>query len=139
MIELNFKNKTKHQISEKKLSNIAEKFSKAFYPAKDIQISITIVAKGEIRNLNRKYFGKGKITDVISLESKSNFQPKSLGEIIICGELAKKEAASRKHSFQKEIETLFCHGLIHLFGKDHDNKLERQGWNKALSKLRKEL
>src|SRR4030042_3335258 len=119
MIEFDFKNKTKHKVLEKRLEYIAKEFSKTFYPSKNIQVSTTIVGEAEIKDLNKKYFKKNNPTDVISLESKSDFQPKSLGEIVICGDIAQKEAKTRKHSLQKEIEILFCHGLIHLLGKDH--------------------
>jgi len=139
MIEFDFKNKTKHRVLEKNLRKIVEKFSKVFYPSENIQISTTIVTKREIVNLNKKYFGKNKATDVISLESKSDLRPKSLGEMVICGDVAQKEAEARGHSLQKEIEILFCHGLVHLLGKDHDDKLGRKNWNKALFKLRKDL
>lgn len=135
MIEFDFNNKTDYKINQNQLKIIADKFSRTFYPGKKIQISTTIVSEKEIKDINQKYLGKDEITDVISLESKGDCQPKSLGEIIICAPVAKTQAEKYHHNLQTESEILFKHGLIHLLGIDHENNNDSQKWNQVLSHL----
>jgi len=42
-----------------------------------------------------------------------------LGDILICGSVAKKQAKQLKHSFEKEVNRLALHGFLHLLGFDH--------------------
>ncbi|MEK9132562.1 MAG: rRNA maturation RNase YbeY [Patescibacteria group bacterium] len=83
-------------------------------------IELTLVSKKEITELNKKYRGKNKPTDVISI---SFFDKKTgdnfAGEIFICLEFAKWQAKEMGHSLQAELMFLFIHGLLHLFGYDH--------------------
>jgi probable rRNA maturation factor len=137
MLEFNFKNKTTQTIFVPRLEKIAQKFSKVFYPKKDCQISATVVDQKEMARLNQEYFSKKEPTDVISIETKSNIKPQSLGEIVICADVAGKQAKNLNHSFSKEIEILFQHGLIHLLGKEHRTLSEKTAWKKLLNHLRK--
>lgn len=83
-----------------------------------------------IRDLNWKYRGKKKITDVISfpqiieiekLPITPLFQmPLFLGDIVINLQQAKRQAIYNKSTFYDEISRLLIHGLLHLVGYDHE-------------------
>lgn len=45
--------------------------------------------------------------------------PFMLGEIMLCPEVAERQAAEAGHSTQEELELLCVHGTLHLLGFDH--------------------
>ncbi|GAB7568264.1 rRNA maturation RNAse YbeY [Gemella sp. Musashino-2025] len=96
-------------------------------------MSLTFVNKDEIQYINREYRGKDVPTDVISfalndeVEDEINIiglenELNSLGDVIICVDIAKEQALEYNHSFDREIGFLAVHGFLHLLGYDHMNK-----------------
>nr|WP_212763123.1 rRNA maturation RNase YbeY [Gordonia araii] len=45
--------------------------------------------------------------------------PATLGDIVLCPEFAKSQAAEARHSFEHELAVLTVHGVLHLLGYDH--------------------
>ena len=104
------------------------------------QIDVFFVDVQSIRKLKRKYFGLNRMTDVISLNYSTS--PGFLqGEIYICLEVARKQAAEFGTSRQEELLRLTAHGLLHLFGHSDENEERRRAMhlreNRALLRLRK--
>ena len=89
---------------------------------------VNLVDKDTIHEINRTYRNVDRETDVISFafedgeKNLSNSLPRVLGEIFICVDVAKEQAISYNHSFNREISFLFVHGLLHLLGYDHIDK-----------------
>jgi probable rRNA maturation factor len=86
-------------------------------------VSLAFVGKEEMKNLNKKFRGKDKATDVLSFDLKNTSirtENKYLGEIIICPEVV--EENSEKYGFpaKKEMLKVFIHGILHLCGYDHE-------------------
>ena len=83
-----------------------------------------------IHKINKEYRGFDKPTDVISFalfcddENSIISDDINLGEIIISVDTAKKQALENKHSLEKEIYYLICHGMLHLLGFDHQTERE---------------
>lgn len=107
-------------MSELKTSKIfSEKISK-------IRFDISFCNDETIHQINKEYRGKNQPTDVITFSLFAD-DPNALiyrctadlGQIIISVETAQKQA---KESLEKEILTLICHGILHLFGFDHLTK-----------------
>ncbi len=130
-MELNFYNKTR-----KDLSGYKEKYFDLFNKTKEILnlkndfiMSVTIVSKNKIHELNRDYRGIDRPTDVISFAFlddkkevlKGNF-PVDLGEIYICYDVCKKNALKYGNTLDRELCFLYVHGLLHLLGYDHQTK-----------------
>ena len=80
-------------------------------------VSIALVSAVEMKNLNRVYRHKDRVTDVLSFTFDS---ADILGEIIICLPQASMQARQKKHSLRKELQVLTVHGLLHLLGYDHE-------------------
>lgn len=75
-------------------------------------ISVVFVSGSEIRKINRQYRHKDKVTDVLAFEA-------PLYEILICHPQAKRQAAERGHTVGEEVIDLLIHGVLHVFGYDH--------------------
>ena len=94
--------------------------------SEDAELSITFVDKSEIQEINKMYRDKDKVTDVISFALEEDEPdiigldiPRVLGDIIICTDVAKEQAESYNHSFERELGFLALHGFLHLLGYDH--------------------
>ena len=76
-------------------------------------VSVVFVSGAEIRNINRQYRHQDKVTDVLAFEA-------PLYEIIICYPQAKRQAVERGHTVSQEVVDLLIHGVLHVFGYDHE-------------------
>jgi probable rRNA maturation factor len=129
-----------------------EKICKVFYTilqerideyllGRDGLIDFVLVDDKKIQEINKKYRDQDKSTDVISFaylesgdidESDTNI---IVGDIFISSETTKKQADERGHSFEEELKVLFIHGLLHLFGFDHNTDSEEdemESWAKKI-------
>ena len=106
-------------------------------------VNLKICNREEIQNLNKKFRNIDKETDVLSFPN-LNFVDKkidnkalseeldqetglvSLGDIVICKEIAKSQAKEYGHSYKRELCFLALHGLLHLIGYDHEIKEEEE-------------
>lgn len=97
-----------------------------------VELSLTFVDRDEIHRLNMEYRGVDRPTDVLSFpiyESKEDFIKASqdplrifeptLGDIVICMDVAKDQAKDFGHSLERELMYLSCHSILHLLGYDH--------------------
>ena len=91
-----------------------------------IRFDISFCNDETIHQINKEYRQKDCPTDVITFslfadDSNAIVYRRSaeLGQIIVSVDTAKRQA---KESLEKEILTLICHGILHLFGFDHLDK-----------------
>ncbi|MEK7615153.1 MAG: rRNA maturation RNase YbeY [Patescibacteria group bacterium] len=82
-------------------------------------VSVAFVSGPAIRRANRDYRGKDRVTDVLSF----SLTPQA-GELLLSFDQAKKQAKAMKHSVRNEIIFLLVHGMLHLFGHDHEKEDE---------------
>jgi probable rRNA maturation factor len=82
------------------------------------EISIAFVGSERIRELNRKYRGRNKTTDILS------FGGDGSGELVICLKQVKKNSKIFKSTFNRELARVLTHGTLHLLGYEHE-KSER--------------
>ncbi|MFC1789701.1 rRNA maturation RNase YbeY, partial [Patescibacteria group bacterium] len=80
-----------------------------------MDISIAFVGRAEIKRLNKKYRKKDYFTDVLSY-----IYSRNLGEVVICPQVVDKNAKIFNNSFKKELVRILTHGILHLFGYDHE-------------------
>ncbi len=89
------------------------------------EISVVLMGQEGIKKLNKKYRGKNRVTDVLSFEGVDAEQEKELGEIVICLREVNKNAKKLKSNLEKELATVFIHGLLHLLAYDHEQSDQR--------------
>jgi probable rRNA maturation factor len=79
-------------------------------------ISVAFVEKSKMREINKKYHGQDKPTDVLSFSNseglKFRIPEEDLGEIVICPEVVKEK--------KEDVIEVFIHGILHLCGYDHE-------------------
>lgn len=88
-------------------------------------VSVVVVDKEKIHEINRIYRNVDRVTDVISFafEDNEGITPdgvRILGEIYLCIDKAKEQAKEYGHSDKREICYLAIHGLLHLLGYNHE-------------------
>lgn len=90
----------------------------------DGELSILIVDDRHIQKLNRKYLNKQGPTNVIAFPMQagdfSNINPQLLGDVVISIETARNEGNAAGVPTETRLLQLLVHGILHLFGYDHE-------------------
>lgn len=105
-----------YKITKKEVRRIVNQVFKLekFSP---IDVNIIFTGNNQIRKLKKEYFGIDSVTDVISF----NMDDDLLGEIYISLPQARFQANELEIPIKTEVKRLIIHGLLHLFGYDHEN------------------
>jgi probable rRNA maturation factor len=94
----------------------------------DGELSIVIVDDAQIQQLNRDYLDRDRPTNVIAFPMRegpfSGVSPHMLGDVVISVDTTHTEAASADMDFMCRFDQLLIHGILHLFGYDHENSGE---------------
>lgn len=110
---------------EQDFTSIIEQALKTLGIEDDVEVSCVLVDDERIHEINREYRHIDRSTDVISFAMEDNDQfyvegmPRTLGDIFISVDHAKKQAEEYGHSLRREMCFLFTHGILHLLGYDH--------------------
>lgn len=92
------------------------------------ELSILFTNDTDITNLNNRYRGKKKSTNVLAfpmeVSEKSDIESGMLGDIVISVDTAKREAQEVTCSFERRIMELLIHGVLHLLDYDHERSKE---------------
>ena len=94
----------------------------------DGEISILIVDDPQIKKLNRKYLNRNSPTNVIAFPMRegefTHLSPQLLGDVVISIDTAAKEAQNSGMSMEQRFTELLLHGILHLFGYDHETSAQ---------------
>ena len=92
------------------------------------ELSILLADDKKIRELNKKYRGQDRATDVLSFPQNEGEQNESIshlmGDVVISAAAAKRQAFEHGLSLEEEIVLLLIHGILHLLGFDHERSEE---------------
>jgi len=94
------------------------------------ELSVLLVDIGYMTELNHRWMGGEGPTDVLAFpmdessvdhgpSESSGSEPALLGDIVLCPEVAGKQAAAAGHGADDELHLLTVHGVLHLLGYDH--------------------
>ncbi len=86
------------------------------------QVTVLLTSDAAMRDLNRRFRGKNKPTDVLSFPAANLLQSreKIAGDIAVSVDTARRQSAKQGHALSIEIKVLILHGLLHLAGYDHE-------------------
>jgi probable rRNA maturation factor len=103
------------------------------------EIGVLVADDATVRSLNRRFRSKDQPTDVLSFPADfaSPEGAPYLGDVAISLETARRQAAARGVTVERELAVLLLHALIHLTGHDHETD---DGEMEALEgRMRREL
>jgi len=128
MIQLENRQKNK-QIEETSLKKVAQKILNDL-ACPDGELSVLIVDDVQIREINRDYLQRDWPTNVISFAMREGeggeVHPELLGDVVISADTAARDAAEAGLPFESELYFLLLHGILHLFGYDHERGSEEE-------------
>lgn len=106
------------------------------------EIDFSVVGQSTIRSLNLEHRNVDRVTDVLSFPNveftfpiclcnyTDDINPETgklfLGDIMICRAKVRSQAKEYGHSELREFVYLAVHGMLHLFGFDHENEEDEQ-------------
>ena len=95
-------------------------------------LSILLVDEEAMTELHVKWMNEPGPTDVLSFpmdelrpgggargDGDGTLDPALLGDVVLCPQVAAKQAIEAGHSAEAELELLTTHGILHLLGYDH--------------------
>lgn len=110
-------------------------------------LTVAFVRDRVIRELNGKFMGSDRATDVLSFPAEDERESASgvhfigvsehVGDIVVSTDTARRQANDAGHSFAREVDELVIHGVLHLCGYDHET--DRGQMNRLELKLRRKL
>jgi probable rRNA maturation factor len=87
----------------------------------EVVVSVQIVSRDEMRELNHTWRGKDKPTNVLSfpMELPGEVDLKILGDVVLCADVINAEAKQQHKSSAAHWAHMVVHGMLHLQGYDH--------------------
>ncbi len=127
---------TSRSTHAKRLTVLAVSFAKTLR-LKDVELSLSLVRDGAIRELKREYFGVDAATDVLSFPA-GDFPGgglRPLGDIVISLDTARRAAKDLGTTLERELALYLAHGLLHLLGHDHQSPKDARKMERLERKL----
>ena len=92
------------------------------------ELSVLLTDDKKIRELNKKYRGQDRATDVLSFpqndREENELDYHLMGDVVISTVTAKRQASQHGLSLEEEIVLLLIHGILHLLGFNHERSEE---------------
>lgn len=112
------------------------------FSGRAVEISIALADDSYVHELNRKWRGQDKPTNVLSFANLDDHTGAlsidaeiALGDVILALETCKREAQTQEKPFSDHLTHLVVHGVLHLLGYDH----EVDGDAEQMESLEKEI
>ena len=101
------------------------------------ELEINIVGDKDIKDLNFRFRGINRTTDVLSFAWQEDkvIKTKSLGQIYICYPQIARQAKELSVDVKEEFARMLTHGLLHIMGYDHVKKQDA----KKMFKIQEEV
>lgn len=121
-------NRTGYEINQTDIKKLLYRAQKII-SLPDGGISLAVISKNEMREINRAHRGIDEPTDVLAFD---------YGEILLCpAHIKKKYGLISKRDVQMKMQELFAHGVVHIGGFDHRTKKSEAEMRKIEEKILK--
>jgi probable rRNA maturation factor len=103
-----------------------------------VELSIRLVDVTSMTSLHEHFMSEPGPTDVLAFpmdelhdqrddsDEETDAPPTLLGDVVLCPEIAAKQAAQAGHRPEDELHLLCTHGVLHLLGYDHAEPAEER-------------
>ena len=100
------------------------------------ELSVRLVDVAAMTALHERWMDEPGPTDVLAFpmdeldtprdDEDEDAPPTLLGDVVLCPEVARRQAREAGHSTEDELHLLCTHGLLHLLGYDHHDPDEER-------------
>lgn len=126
-MSIDINNESEFEADEKDLADQAAFMLRELHINPAAELSIMLVGEVAMAALHERFMGEPGSTDVLSfpmdeLRAGTPGELSSegiLGDIVICPEVAIRQAKVAGHTTEVELRLLLTHGILHLLGHDH--------------------
>jgi probable rRNA maturation factor len=120
-------NESEIELDEKEIADQAAFMLRKLHINPAAELSILLVDEVAMASLHEKFMDEPGSTDVLSfpmdeLRAGTPTQESSegiLGDVVICPQVAIRQANTAGHTMEVEMRLLLTHGILHLIGHDH--------------------
>lgn len=125
-MQITLVNQTRIKFSDQALQMLGIKVVTALRKIKNLKnkkrlsrsdLTVVLLSSARMKKVNLQFRGKDYVTDVLSFAPTSR---ESVGELLFCPSVLKKQARLNQHSLDNELTYLLIHGILHLLGYDHE-------------------
>ena len=126
-VEVN--NESGYDVDEAEFASLARYVLDEMHVHPQTDLSILLVGTDVMTDLHVKWMDEPGPTDVLSFpmdelrparaEDDNEPVPGLLGDVVLCPEVAVRQAKEAGHSTAEELRLLTTHGILHLLGYDH--------------------
>ena len=141
-------NESGTQVDEESLVELARHVLGEMGVAPMAELSILLVDVKAMEGLHIRWMNEPGPTDVLAFPmdelegtrmthpgDDEPVEPALLGDVVLCPEIATKQAATAGHTMQDELHLLCTHGVLHLLGYDHAEPEEEQAMFREQARL----
>lgn len=136
-------NESEMEVDLVRVRELAEHVREALRLHPMVDVGIIFVDEAPMTELHVRWMDEPGPTDVLSFPmdelrpgSEDTLSPEGiLGDVVICPQVASRQAEAAQHEEIKEVLMLLTHGILHLVGFDHAEPEEE----KEMFALQKEL
>lgn len=125
------------EIDEIRLSKLARHVLDQMGVAPLAELSVMLVDVRAMERLHVQYMGEDGPTDVLAFpqddlsaagarEDPRDEPEALLGDVVLCPQVAEKQAAQAGHRTEDELHLLCTHGILHLLGYDHGDPAQER-------------
>ncbi len=104
------------------------------------ELSLLFVSAGHMRRLNAHFAGDDYATDVLAFPMMDGDDDEAdagplLGDVVVCPQVALRNAERIGHSLDDELAVLIVHGTLHLLGYDHQGPKDKEAMERRQSEI----
>lgn len=129
-------------LSDAQIADVCDRVLAAEGVTRPCLVSVSLVGEPRIAELNGRWRGQPRPTDVISLEcerpddpSLAPGEPCELGDIVLAPTYLARQAAHFGTTEADEFRLMLTHGLLHLLGWDHLEEPEAEAMERREEEL----